>query len=35
MREVATEIAEKKRRHQPLVPDLKFPPEPAAADSSY
>jgi beta-barrel assembly-enhancing protease len=35
MREVAAEIAEKKRRHQPLVPDLKFPPQPAAADSSY
>jgi Zn-dependent protease with chaperone function len=35
MREVAAEIADKKRRHLPLVPDLKFPPEPATADSNY
>jgi beta-barrel assembly-enhancing protease len=35
IREVAAEIADKKRRHLPLVPDLKFPPEPAAADSNY
>ena len=35
MREVAAEIADKKRRHLPLVPDLKFPPQPAAADSNY
>jgi len=35
MREVAAEIADKKRRHLPLVPDLKFPPQPAAPDSSY
>ncbi len=35
MREVAAEIADKKRRHLPLVPELKFKPEPAAADSNY
>jgi len=35
MREVAAEIADKKRRHLPLVPDLKFPEGPAAADSNY
>jgi len=35
MREVAAEIADKKRRHLPLVPDLKFPPQPAAPDSTY
>jgi Zn-dependent protease with chaperone function len=35
MREVAAEIAEKKRRHLPLLPELKFPPEPAVADSNY
>jgi predicted Zn-dependent protease len=35
MREVAAEIADKRRRHLPLVPDLKFPPEPATADSNY
>jgi hypothetical protein len=35
IREVAAEIADKKRRHLPLVPELKFPPEPAAADSNY
>ena len=35
MREVAAEIADKKRRHLPLVPELKVQPEPVAADSSY
>jgi predicted Zn-dependent protease len=35
MREVAAEIADKKRRHLPLVPELKFPPAPATADSNY
>jgi predicted Zn-dependent protease len=35
MREVAAEIADKKRRHLPLVPELKFKPEPAIADSNY
>jgi len=35
LREVAAEIADKKRRHLPLVPDLKFPIEPAAPDSNY
>jgi hypothetical protein len=35
MREVGAEIADKKRRHLPLVPELKFKPEPAAADSNY
>src|SRR4051812_18979696 len=31
MREVAAEIADKRRRHLPLVPELKFKPEPVAA----
>ena len=35
MRKVAAEIADKKRRHLPLVPDLKFPREPAAPDTNY
>ena len=35
MREVATEIADKKRRHLPLVPELKFKTETAAPDSNY
>lgn len=35
MREAAFEIADKKRRHLPLMPELKFKPEPAAANSSY
>ena len=35
MREVAAEIADKKRRHLPLMPELKFKPEPAAAASNY
>ncbi len=35
MREVAAEIADKKRRHLPLLPELKFPPAPAPADSNY
>jgi hypothetical protein len=35
MREVAAEIADKRRRHLPLVPELKFKPEPVAADSNY
>jgi hypothetical protein len=34
MREVAAEIADKERRHLPLVPDLKFPREPAAPDNN-
>jgi Zn-dependent protease with chaperone function len=35
MREVAAEIADKKRRHLPLVPELKFKIEPVVTDSNY
>ena len=35
MREVAAEIADKKRRHLPLIPDLKFPPVAQTEDSNY
>ena len=35
MREAAAEIADKKRRHLPLVPELKFKTETAAPDSNY
>jgi len=35
MRGVADEIADEKRRYLPLVPDLKFPREPAAPDTNY
>jgi hypothetical protein len=34
MRDVAAEIADKKRRHLPLVPDLKFKIEPVVTDSN-
>ena len=35
MRQVAAEIAEKKRNHQPLVPDLRVPPNEPAHDTNY
>ncbi|MGH6737635.1 MAG: M48 family metalloprotease, partial [Bradyrhizobium sp.] len=35
MREVAAEIADKKRHHLPLVPELKFKIEPVVTDSTY
>ena len=35
MRQVAAEIDDKKRQHLPLVPDLKFQPDPATPDSNY
>jgi Zn-dependent protease with chaperone function len=35
MREAAAEIADKRRRHLPLVPELKFKIEVAAPDSNY
>jgi len=35
MRQVAAEIEDKKRRHLPLLPDLKIQPDPATPDSNY